>query len=110
MKSFSNILLFSLVAFAPAQAFACAACGSASSSRAAVPAPPCAAKASTVGAGDAGVGVGGTSVVPYVVCATRSRRPACHTGTRSCFFRAARGETLAEIAKPVEAPASGETR
>ena len=36
--------------------------------------------------------------------------PACHTGTRSCFFRAPRGEALAEIAKPVEAPASGETR
>jgi len=36
--------------------------------------------------------------------------PACHTGTRSCFFRAPRGDDLAEISKPVEAPVSGETR
>ena len=36
--------------------------------------------------------------------------PACHTGTRSCFARAPRGDALADILKPMEAPASGETR
>jgi phosphoribosyl-AMP cyclohydrolase len=36
--------------------------------------------------------------------------PACHTGERSCFFRAPRGDTLVEIAAPVEKPATGETR
>ena len=36
--------------------------------------------------------------------------PACHTGTRSCFARAPRGDALVDILKPVEAPASGETR
>jgi phosphoribosyl-AMP cyclohydrolase len=36
--------------------------------------------------------------------------PACHTGTRSCFARAPRGEALVDILKPMEAPASGETR
>jgi len=34
---------------------------------------------------------------------------ACHTGTRSCFFRAARGGTLVEIQKPIEKK-NGETR
>jgi phosphoribosyl-AMP cyclohydrolase len=29
---------------------------------------------------------------------------ACHTGRRDCFFRAARGETLGEIASPRVAP------
>lgn len=31
---------------------------------------------------------------------------ACHTGRRSCFFRALRGETLATIAEPMTAPAA----
>jgi phosphoribosyl-AMP cyclohydrolase len=35
---------------------------------------------------------------------------ACHTGTRSCFFRAARHGTLVEIQKPSGAAAPGETR
>ncbi|MDE2228033.1 MAG: phosphoribosyl-AMP cyclohydrolase [Alphaproteobacteria bacterium] len=35
---------------------------------------------------------------------------ACHTGTRSCFFRAARGGKLSEIQKPSGAMAPGETR
>jgi len=36
--------------------------------------------------------------------------PACHTGTRSCFARAPRGDGLADILKPMEAPVAGETR
>jgi len=35
---------------------------------------------------------------------------ACHTGTRSCFFRAARDGALIEIQKPSDAAAPGETR
>ena len=35
---------------------------------------------------------------------------ACHTGTRSCFFRAARGGGLSEIQQPSGAAAPGETR
>lgn len=35
---------------------------------------------------------------------------ACHTGTRSCFFRAARNGALIEIQKATDATASGETR
>ncbi|MDE2165003.1 MAG: phosphoribosyl-AMP cyclohydrolase [Alphaproteobacteria bacterium] len=35
---------------------------------------------------------------------------ACHTGTRSCFFRAAHDGTLVEIQKPSGAAAPGETR
>ena len=35
---------------------------------------------------------------------------ACHTGTRSCFFRAARDGALIEIQKPSGAAAPGETR
>ncbi|HYL31808.1 MAG TPA: phosphoribosyl-AMP cyclohydrolase [Stellaceae bacterium] len=35
---------------------------------------------------------------------------ACHTGTRSCFFRAARNGALVEIQKPSGAAAPGETR
>jgi phosphoribosyl-AMP cyclohydrolase len=35
---------------------------------------------------------------------------ACHTGTRSCFFRAARGGALIEIQKPSGAATPGETR
>lgn len=35
---------------------------------------------------------------------------ACHTGTRSCFFRAVRDGKLHEIQKPSGAPAPGETR
>ncbi|MGH7014451.1 MAG: phosphoribosyl-AMP cyclohydrolase [Stellaceae bacterium] len=35
---------------------------------------------------------------------------ACHTGTRSCFFRAVRDGKLVEIAKPSGAAAPGETR
>ena len=29
---------------------------------------------------------------------------ACHTGRRSCFYRATRGDTLAEIAAPLVVP------
>jgi phosphoribosyl-AMP cyclohydrolase len=36
--------------------------------------------------------------------------PACHTGERSCFFRAPRGDKLIEIAAPSEKPSAGETR
>lgn len=35
---------------------------------------------------------------------------ACHTGARSCFFRAARDGALAEIQKPSGAATAGETR
>jgi phosphoribosyl-AMP cyclohydrolase len=35
---------------------------------------------------------------------------ACHTGTRSCFFRAMRNGALVEIQKPSGALAPGETR
>lgn len=35
---------------------------------------------------------------------------ACHTGTRSCFFRAVRNGALIEIQKPSGVAASGETR
>jgi phosphoribosyl-AMP cyclohydrolase len=35
---------------------------------------------------------------------------ACHTGTRSCFFRAAHDGTLVEIQKPSGVAAPGETR
>lgn len=35
---------------------------------------------------------------------------ACHTGTRSCFFRAMRDDALMEIQKPSGAAAPGETR
>jgi phosphoribosyl-AMP cyclohydrolase len=35
---------------------------------------------------------------------------ACHTGTRSCFFRAARNGVLIEIQKPSGGAAPGETR
>lgn len=35
---------------------------------------------------------------------------ACHTGTRSCFFRAARNGALVEFQKPSGAAAPGETR
>lgn len=35
---------------------------------------------------------------------------ACHTGTRSCFFRAVRDDVLIEIQQPSGAAAPGETR
>ena len=35
---------------------------------------------------------------------------ACHTGTRSCFFRVVRNGALIEIQKPSGVTASGETR